>query len=505
MAKNLPNSLLNAALYEHPIKQFQVIETHLSWVILTGEFAYKIKKPLNLRFQDFTTLAKRKYYCELELKLNKRTAPQLYLEVLPITGTPTNPQLNGTGEVIEYAIKMKEFPQTALLSHLAKNDNLTEKISQGLGKQLGHFHRHIEVCPVSEGFGDPDNVFAPILDNFTQLKESTDQQVLDHVQQVESWHQAQFVKLRSLCQFRKDNGFIRACHGDLHLGNIVLLNNHPVIFDCIEFNESFRWIDVYNDIAFLCMDLDHFKLPYLSSMLINSYLEETLDYAGLPLLRFYQCYRAMVRAKIMYLQLQQNPHQPAVMAKELENFLALAISYTQISSPKLIITHGLSGSGKTIYTQTLLNDSRTIRLRSDVFRVKQFPNETRYHPDSSKKIYADLLQLSATLLQSGFNVIVDATFLKHKHRQPFFDLANQLNCAIEVLSFEASDATLKSRIQQRLKAQHDLSEANEQVLLQQQTQLEPLTLIEQGFATHIHQDIISSLIEKAVKHESINQ
>lgn len=496
MAINFPYTLLNPALYPHSVQAFKVIETHLSWVILTGCYAYKIKKPLNLRFQDFTTLEKRKYYCELELKLNQRTAPQLYLEVIAITGSPAHPEFNGQGEVFEYAIKMKEFPQSALLSYLAKQNDIASSTIKTLGKNIGEFHLNIEICPPSYDFGQPNVVFHPIAENFKQLKESLDPEVLKTVQIVEDWHQKQFEKLKSLCQYRKDNGFIRACHGDLHLGNIVLLEK-PIIFDCIEFNESFRWIDVYNDIAFLCMDLAHYKLQNLSSILLNTYLEETLDYSGLPLLRFYQCYRAMVRAKIMYLQLQQHPNT-TLFQKELENFLNLAISFTQYTQPKLIITHGLSGSGKSIYTEQLLSDANTIRIRSDVIRIKQFYKAQRYSPETSQAIYAHLKDLSKILLQSGFNVIVDATFLRAEYRRAFFALAEQLNCAIEVLAFEASDAVLKSRIQQRLQAKQDISEADAQVLDLQKKQLEPLTNEEKKYTTVINESLVSLLISKGV-------
>lgn len=498
MENGFPKTLLNRNLYPHTIEQFQIIETHLSWVILTGKFAYKIKKPLNLGFQDYTTLENRKKYYELELQLNKRTAPGIYQHIVPITGTHENPEFNGKGPIIEYAIVMKEFPQGSLLSNLAKNNLLNTDTISKLSSIIAQFHQSIETCPQSYIYGTPENILQPILDNFTQLKESKDPKVLDTIQQIEDWNNMAYPSLKPILETRKRDGFIKACHGDLHLGNIVLIENNPVLFDCIEFNESFRWIDVLNDLAFLCMDLEHFNLPHFGGILLNLYLEKTLDYEHLNLFRFYQCYRAVVRAKIAYLQMLQTPENAKAINLDLNKFLSLSSSYIQKRTPKLVLTHGFSGSGKTLYTQTLLTDCNTIRLRSDVIRLnmlsKIHDQTQRYSNESTEQVYNILAHYAKNLIQAGFDVIIDATFLKAKFRSQFFEIANTLNCHIEIFAFEASLPTLKTRIKQRISKGYDLSEADADVLKLQIDQYEPLSDFEKNFAITINETTITKLI-----------
>lgn len=299
MSNHLIQALQKPELFPHHVGHFEVIETHLSWVILTGPFAYKIKKAVNLGFQDFTTLEKRKYFCEKEIMLNQRLAPSLYTSVVPITGTESSPSLTKVGPIIEYAIKMHQFSQTNLLNQHPLSLSTIEDIAS----QLALFHQKTELCSPDFSYGSPDDVFVPIQDNFNTLRTLTTANTyhtdIDHI---EKWAQNTFIKLHPLIKKRKKIGWIRACHGDLHLGNIVLVDEKPLIFDCIEFNEPFRWIDVMNDLGFLKMDLDRSGVSDLGHYLINCYCERTLDYEGLLLLRFYQCYRAMVRAKVAAFQ-----------------------------------------------------------------------------------------------------------------------------------------------------------------------------------------------------------
>ncbi|MBS0288485.1 MAG: AAA family ATPase [Proteobacteria bacterium] len=495
MNEALIQALQNPSLYPHVIEKFEVIQTHLSWVILTGKFAYKIKKPLNLGFQDFTTLAKRKYYCELELTLNQSLAPDLYQAVIPITGTMQNPSLNEKGNIIEYAIKMHQFPQKQLLSHLLKTKLLNKQIIYEVSNKIAHFHLKTSICH-ENNFADPDRVFAPMQDNFTVLKSyQTDKQPIETI---EAWTISQYHLLKPLLIARKAQGFIRACHGDIHLGNMVLFNNKLCIFDCIEFNEHFRWIDVINDISFLAMDLTCAKKAPLANLFINKYLEYTNDYLGIQLLRFYECYRAMVRAKISFLQLKQLQAQEGLAPKlkqDLSNFLQFAFSLTRPPDLSLTITYGLSGSGKSLYTENLMMQQNAIRLRSDVIR-KHLNNLSPFAPtpddkkpllyanETTKTLYLALQSMARELLLAKWPVIIDATCLTKWQRQLFFEVAKTCQVPFKILVFSESFAVLKQRIQSRTRS-NEPSDADEQVLELQLAALEPLSKTEASYATII--------------------
>lgn len=438
----------------------KIIETHISWVILTGTFAYKIKKPVNLGFQDFTTLEKRKYYCEEEVVLNQRLAPSLYLGVVPI--------IDEKGTPIEYAIKMHEFPQESLLSTLAKRSNLTLPIIDSIATQMAAFHEQAARCDPTESYGSPEDVLSPVQENFKVLRElDAGKPYLSNIAKIEAWANEQAHRYGTLLQKRKDNGFIRACHGDLHLGNIVLIDNQPLIFDCIEFNEAFRWTDVMGDTAFLAMDLDLFGLHDLSHYFVNRYAELTLDYEGILLLRFYQCYRAMVRAKVSaYMSDNEN----------LRRFITLAESYTYAPSPSLTITFGVSGSGKTFGSEQFIMKTGAIRLRSDLFRLQLFSNKnTRYSEHATQQVYQTLLEKARMLLQAGHSVIIDAACLKHWQRELFLNLSQELNIPFHIFAFEAPIEVLQQRITARERQGNDPSEATIEVLQKQLNEREPLS------------------------------
>lgn len=299
MSQSLIAALQNPALYPHPVEAFQVIETHISWVVLTGPYAYKLKKPMNFGFLDFTDLEKRGHFCNEELRLNQRLTEDLYLEVLPITGSAEAPQLGGDGPVIEYALKMRQFPQSQLLSTLQANGELTSAHIDEMAKQIAHFHLTAPKVPQEHPAGTPDEVMAPVRQNFDQIRPFlSDKSNLAQLDALQAWAESSFERLKPLFSQRKKDGFTRECHGDIHLGNATLINGHVVIFDCIEFNEPFRFTDVYADTGFLAMDLEDRGLKSLARRFISQYLELTGDYQGLEVLNFYKAYRALVRAKI---------------------------------------------------------------------------------------------------------------------------------------------------------------------------------------------------------------
>ncbi|MFK0089113.1 AAA family ATPase [Pseudomonas sp. NPDC090755] len=488
MSQALITALQNPALFPHPVKAFQLIETHISWVLLTGEFAYKIKKPMNFGFLDFTELSQRGHFCAEELRLNQRLTDGLYLEVLPITGTAQAPQLGGDGEPIEYALKMRQFPQDQMLSTLQANGELTAEHIDQMARQIAGFHVQAPKVPAQNPLGSPDSVMAPVEQNFEQIRpflsDKADLQQLDALQ---AWAQDSFKRLHGLLEARKAEGFIRECHGDIHLGNATLIDGKVVIFDCIEFNEPFRMTDVYADAAFLAMDLEDRGLKSLSRRFISQYLELTGDYAGLELLNFYKAYRALVRAKVALFSMPANADavQRATTLRTYRNYANLAESYSAIPSHFLAITHGVSAVGKSHVAMRLVEALGAIRLRSDVERKRLFGEQQAatagqleqgiYTQDASQATYARLHELAGVILRAGFPVVIDATYLKQAQRQVAASIAGETGVPFLILDCNAPDAVIASWLAQRQADQTDPSDATLEVVKAQQASREPLS------------------------------
>ncbi len=500
-------ALQNPALYEHPVSEFKLIETHISWILLTGHYAYKIKKPVNLGFVDFSTLEKRHHYCQEELRLNRRLAPMLYLEVVSFTGTPRHPLIGGKGTPFEYAVKMKQFPPEARLDLVLQRGELRPFHIDRLARDIADFHARIAVADAKSPFGEPEAVHGHTMDNFTTLRQLiADNEKREVIETVARWSDDSFGQLREAIAERKAKGHVRECHGDMHLGNMVLLNGRVVVFDCIEFNPALNWIDVISELAFLVMDLEQRGHSGLAFRFLNGELEQSGDYPGIRLLTYYLVYRAMVRAKVAGIRLSQTAPRSlerVQQEQELQEYLRLAQRYIRPRKPHLFITHGLSGSGKTHLTQPLLERLRAFRIRSDVERKRMFglPPEARsaaapgkgiYTPQATQQLYAHLLTLAEGILQSGYPVIVDATFLKRSHRDRFRELARRAGAAFTILDFQADTATLRARIQRREQEKKDASEATVAVLERQLAGREPLAADEQPNVVTIDTERISS-------------
>jgi uncharacterized protein len=481
VSQSLIAALQNPALYPHPVDSFQVIETHISWVLLTGPYAYKIKKPMNFGFLDFSTLSAREHFTAEELRLNQRLTSDLYLEVLPITGSAEAPQFGGEGPAIEYALKMRQFPQSQLLSTLQANGELTTSHIDELAQQIAEFHLHAPHVPQENAQGTPDAVMAPVLQNFEQIRpflsEKSDLQQLDALQ---AWAESSFERLKGLFTQRKTEGFIRECHGDIHLGNATVIDGKVVIFDCIEFNEPFRFTDVYADIGFLAMDLEDRGLKCLSRRFISQYLELTGDYQGLELLNFYKAYRALVRAKVALFSLSADadPIQRATTFRQYRNYANLAESYSAIPSRFLVITHGVSAVGKSHVAMRLVEAAGAIRLRSDVERKRLFGDKGEnggiYSADASAATYQHLHALADLVLRAGFPVVIDATYLKRDQRDAAAKAAEASGAPFLILDCNAPQAVIAGWLAQRQAQNVDPSDATMAVIEAQQASREAL-------------------------------
>ncbi len=496
-------ALRDPAIYPWPVDAVEVIETHISTVFLAGDHVLKIKKPLDLGFLDFSTLERRGWFCEEEVRLNSRLAPDWYLRPVPISGTVAAPEIEGGGEPLEWGVLMRRFPQSALADARLDRGELPVNVMDGLARVVAEFHAEIPAAGPDTDYGTVDSVLAPMLQNFEQLREldaaGADPAVLDAL---EAWVQTQGEELGELIDARFQGGFVRECHGDLHLGNIAWHEDEVIVFDAIEFEPYLRWIDVANEVAFVVMDLDHRGAYDHRHRFLNAYLEHTGDYGMMRLLRFYAAYRAMVRAKIngfMASQAEEGSEARQAARQQVTAYMALAQGYTQLRRPELVITHGLSGSGKTQVAGELVAAEGHLRLRSDVERKRLFgvaPEERRddepeaglYTPEATERTYSHLEGLAREMLEAGWSVVVDAAFLDPRHREAFRALAEELECGFRILDVRAAPDVLRERVRARARAGADASDATVDVLEHQLADYEPLSGDEAALAQVIRTD-----------------
>lgn len=478
--------LLLPAAYPHAVKDLRLIETHISWVLLTGEYAYKVKKPVDLGFADFTTLERRHHFCEEEVRLNRRLAPDLYLDVVPIGGSYDSPRVSTDGEPIDYAVRMRQFPQESLLGNVLARGALLPEHIDSLAAEIAEFHARVSPAPSDSAFGTPDRVWQAAAEALGRVEPSPDDPLL--VERLRNLCRHEFLLRLDDFSVRKALGLVRECHGDMHLGNMLLSDGNVVIFDGIEFNDEFRWIDVMSEVAFAVMDLDDRGRPDYARRLLNAYLERTSDYAGVTVLRFYLAYRAVVRAAVASIRLEQAEAAAEVRSRlstELHGYVDLADRYLQPAMPMLVITHGVSGGGKTTVTESILEAIGAIRIRSDVERKRLFGKApldrtaaaTRtgiYSAASTEKTYGRLAELAETIVRAGFPAIVDATFLQREERDRFRRLAERLRVPLAILDIRADDAVLRERIMRRLATGDDASDAGLAVLEHQLKSRDPL-------------------------------
>ncbi|MCQ4313996.1 AAA family ATPase [Pseudomonas stutzeri] len=492
MSQALIAALQNPALYPHPVEGFKVIETHISWVILTGTYAYKMKKPVDFGFLNFTDLAARKHFCEEELRLNQRMAPDLYLRVLPITGIVDAPVIGGSGEPIEYVLQMREFPQTQLMAEVQARGELTDAHIDALAEQIAQFHLSVPQVPSGHALNSAEAIVAPMRQNFEQIRPLlTEQADLQQLDALFDWTETSIARLQPLLAQRSQHGFIRECHGDLHLGNATIIEDKVVLFDCIEFNEPFRLIDIACDAAFLAMDLEDRGLKCQARRFINGWLERTGDYAALELLNLYKAYRALVRAKVNLFRLyqEQDAVQRRVILRQYRSYANLAESYSAIPSRFLAITHGVSAVGKSQVALRLVEALGALRLRSDVERKRLHGEQPQgqsseldagiYSAEAGEATYKRLHSLAETALNAGFSVVIDATYLKQQHRQTAWQAAESTGVPFVIIDCEAPDAVIEQWLAQRQAEGGDPSDATMDVVKAQQAAREPLTESEQ--------------------------
>ena len=483
--------LLEADAYPHVVSGLRLVETHISWVFLTGEYAYKVKKPVDLGFVDFSTLERRKFFCEEELRLNSRTSNHLYLDIVPIGFVNGKPKI-GLQPAADYAVRMRQFSDDARLDRRLEAGWLDAEDMRKIASLLASFHRQL---PPRTGV-DPalaaEQAGQPALDNFLHLEgDHISKESRRHINIIEAWTQDQAKSLIPVFEQRADEGFIRECHGDLHLANLFKQDGRIYPYDCLEFNPDLRWIDQVSDIAFLVMDLMARDRTDLAYTFLNTWLEQSGDYDGLAVLRFYLVYRCMVRLKVASIQTEQL-HEDAQgeHAIKARQYLELARALTDTPDhPRMVLMHGFSASGKTYTSGKLITAMPAIRVRSDLERKRLHGIPRHQHPESgiesgiesglysgaaTEQTYMTLARHVETGLRAGFNMIADAAFLKREWRSHFLDLALRLGAQASITECSTPIETLKARIRQRVAVGQDESDADIAVLEYQLAHFDPL-------------------------------
>ncbi len=496
MTRVLIDALRSAACYPHPIRDVGIVETHISWVILTGDYAYKVKKPVVFSFVDFSTLDRRRKFCEEEVRLNRRLAPDVYLGVVPIAGTSAAPRVEGEGVPIEYAVKMKQFSSEPEICDLLSEQSAV--IIPQLAETVAQFHGQVERADGSMPYGEPALIVERVKECIDEIAtHALEPDWQNRLTDIDTWLQKEATLLWETLLRRKRTGHVRECHGDLHLGNVALFQNRVCVFDALEFEPRLRWIDVMSEVAFLVMDLEQHGHRDLAFLFLNQYLERTGDYEGLRVFRFYQVYRALVRAKVAgfrLAQLAKGDVQEKTIKDERNSYIELAHGLVKTASSALFIMHGVSGTGKTTVSTEIVKTVGAVRIRSDIERKRLFADKLKLKLKDSRALdlygssmttatYGRLQKLANMLLQIGYVVVVDATFLYYDQRESFRLLAAERKCPFVIIDVVASSKVIEKRIAHRSREGHDASDATVDIMRQQHETQESLTLAEQRFVT----------------------
>ncbi|HKJ71653.1 MAG TPA: AAA family ATPase [Gammaproteobacteria bacterium] len=512
----LVRALTDPARYPHPVEDVTVVETHISYVLLTGAFAYKVKKPLDLGFLDFSTLDRRRQACEEELRLNRRTAPDLYLAVWPVTGSPEDPVVNGDGEAFEYVVRMAQFDPARRADRCLQRGELTAGHLRGLGRRVADLHEGAAEPPAAADYGTYAAVRANQEANLAQLRAELDALAgeAERFEAVAGWVTGFLDQQRELFAGRREAGRVREGHGDLHLANLVLREDELVPFDAIEFDPGLRFTDCMADIAFTWMDLQIRERRDLGTHFLNAYLERTGDYAGVRLLPFYTVYRALVRAKVAALQAAETAGEEAdTLRSRAARYLRLADDAARGDRAMLVIARGVTGVGKSLVSEPVLAELGGVRIRSDVERKRLAGmaaeasgaagvGEGIYGPELSDRTYDRLLAQARPVLAAGFPVLLDATFLRADRRRAARELAGKLGVPFAILALEAPEADIRRWIRERSAAGGNPSDADEAVLDSQLAHQDPLGAEEGPLAVRVDTSgqLDSAAIARDLRH-----
>lgn len=492
----LLEAMTNPNFYPHKPAVVELVQTHISYVFIAGDFVYKIKKPVNFGFLDFTSLEKRKYYCEEELRLNKRLAPSIYLDVVSIAQDSQDNLLLGNGEkVIDYAVRMKKLPLDKMLKTLLANGQVNEKVMDAIAGKIAAFHKLAETGGRVDEMGSPATIRHNHEENFGQT--------LQYVNVTIPEYQYHFIKdyvenfleeKKALFAERVADGRIRDCHGDLHLEHICI-TDEIIIFDCIEFNERFRFCDVAAEVAFLTMDLDFNGYLQQGEYFVKSYLKYSGDDDMLILLNFYRCYYAYVRGKVISFRLDQKdllPDERSQIAKTAGHYFDLAYTYAaRLERPVLILTAGLMGSGKSYQARHLAARLGAKTIRTDILRKELLninPTDRHYvefgqgiySDDISRLTYDKAYELAEVAIKSAKPVIIDASFKRRSERQKAMQLAQKLDIPFYIIECTCRDEVVKIRLEKRAREKSNASDGRWEIFQEQKKDFDAINEVPAG-------------------------
>lgn len=481
----LIQQMCQPGFYPHPVAEpIRLLQTHVSYVLLTGDYAYKVKKPVNFGFLDYSTLEKRHHFCEEELRLNQRGAGALYRSVVALGQAGDTYRLN-SGATVEYAVKMVQFPQATLLSALYDRGDLTDSLMEDLAAAVADFHLGAETNDHIRSFGAVEQIRQAFDENYAQTEGFIGgPQTQSQFEETKAYTDSFFAANPELFERRVAQNWIRACHGDLHLNNICYWRDRLYLFDCIEFNEPFRYVDVMYDVGFVVMDLLSKNCYGLATVFLNHYVERTGDWEGVQLLPLYISRQAYVRAKVTSFLLGDPSVDEDTKRQASETAAAyyrLAWQVCQPRSGSLYLMAGLSGSGKSTTARLLASQINAIHLRSDAVRkhlagvpLNERGDDSLYTPAMTEKTYDRLLSLGISLAQTGYPVILDAKYDRQARRQAAIEQIQKAGLPLTILHCTAPATVLEQRVRDRA---GDIADATVAVL--QRQHMEPFTESEQ--------------------------
>ncbi len=503
---NLPEliqQMLLPEFYPHPVTMpIELIQTHASIVLLTGDIAYKLKKSVNFGFLDYSTVTKRQHFCEEEVRLNQRGAKELYLGVLPISKQGDKYQFGNEGEIVDHAVKMVQFPQLALLSNMFESGQITTSDLEEVGQAVTLFHAQAQTSEYISSFGTVAKIRQSIDDNYRQTEKYVGRaQTQQQYTETKAYTDRFLLEHSQLFLDRIAGGFIRECHGDLHLRNICRWQTKILLFDCIEFNEPFRFVDTMYDVAFAVMDLEARGRKDLANRFLNAYVEQTGDWAGLQVLPMYLSRQAYVRAKVTSFLLDDrgiSSEDRAAAAEIAGNYYRQAWEYTRSKQGRLIMISGLSGSGKSTLGKQIAESLNGVQIRSDAVRkhlggisLLTKGDDSLYTPEMTASTYQQVLSLGAKIATQGFTVILDAKYDRQSLRAAVIDLAQSEGIQLDIIYCMAPENVLLDRLAQRT---GDIADATVDLLASQQAAWEDFTLVEEQYVMKID-TTVDSLIQ----------
>jgi uncharacterized protein len=481
-------ALLSPRAYPHAVQSVELIETHVSWVLLTGEFAYKIKRPVRHSFVDQRSLQRRRWLCQEELRLNRRFAPELYLGVSPIAGRAGAAQVEGSGRIIEYAVKMHQFPQSDELDHLLEAGRIEPNELEAFAGELARIHARLPSAPPAADSTQPDTLTRLIQHNLEECAQAG--KPLGGIRELAALQralQALVDSTTALRAQRRAEGRVHECHGDLHTRNLVRYGGRLLAFDGLEFDAALRWIDVADEISFLLADLAAREYPRHAQAFLGGYLTESGDYQACVLLPLFKAHRALVRAKITALTARHAATGAADLDTARRQYAAYVEGARQSVTPLrpiLVLMCGLSGSGKTWLAKRLAPELGAVHLRSDLERKRLAGlsaldrsaspvGQGLYSSAASLAVYQRLSECAADTLRGGYTTIVDASFGRAENRAPFRELARRAGVNSCVIYCRAPRQVLEARLLERQRRNNDASEADRAVLDWQAERFEP--------------------------------